>query len=174
MPAYGLNMRPDITRGLKVYVDASFVGEWNSACSEESTSVLSRTGYIIKYANCPIIWSSKLQTEITMSTTEAEYVALSQAIREVIPLMQLLNEVKGSIRITNEELPEFKCKAFEDNQKCIKLAKCPRMQSRTKHIAMKYHHFKSKVIDGIITMTGIDTNDQQVDLLTKNLDKVNF
>eukprot|EP00957_Ditylum_brightwellii_P182667 13913667-Ditylum_brightwellii.AAC.1 len=75
-------MRPDMTRGFEVYKDASFSGEWNSACGEEPTSVLSRTGYIIKYANCPIVWSSKLQTEITMSTTEAEYVALSQAMRE--------------------------------------------------------------------------------------------
>eukprot|EP00957_Ditylum_brightwellii_P115678 8823578-Ditylum_brightwellii.AAC.1 len=43
-PAYGLNMIPDMNRGLEVYVDASFAGEWNSENSEEPTSVLSRTG----------------------------------------------------------------------------------------------------------------------------------
>eukprot|EP00957_Ditylum_brightwellii_P066929 5079553-Ditylum_brightwellii.AAC.1 len=75
-------MRPDLNRGLEVYVDASFAGEWNSENSEEPTSVLSRTGYIIKYANCLIVWTPKLQTEIALSTTEAEYVALSQAMRE--------------------------------------------------------------------------------------------
>eukprot|EP00957_Ditylum_brightwellii_P171472 13053879-Ditylum_brightwellii.AAC.1 len=60
-PAFGLNTRPDTNRGLETYVDASFAGEWSSANSEEPMSVLSRTGYIIKYANCPIAWTSKLQ-----------------------------------------------------------------------------------------------------------------
>jgi hypothetical protein len=44
---------------------------------------MSHTGYVIMYANCPIFWASKLQTEIALSTAEAEYIALSQALREV-------------------------------------------------------------------------------------------
>eukprot|EP00957_Ditylum_brightwellii_P177544 13523483-Ditylum_brightwellii.AAC.1 len=47
-------MRPDLRRGLEVYVDASFEGEWGQAWSDEPTSVLSRTGSVIKYANCPM------------------------------------------------------------------------------------------------------------------------
>ena len=42
------------------------------------------------YAGCPLTWSSKIQTEIALSTTEAEYIALSQSLREVIPMMNLL------------------------------------------------------------------------------------
>eukprot|EP00957_Ditylum_brightwellii_P023551 1777590-Ditylum_brightwellii.AAC.1 len=64
-------MKPDLTKGLEVYVDASFAGDWNQAWSEEASLVLSRTGFVIKYEDCPIIWASKLQTEITLSTTEA-------------------------------------------------------------------------------------------------------
>eukprot|EP00957_Ditylum_brightwellii_P070064 5321255-Ditylum_brightwellii.AAC.1 len=64
-------MKPDLTKGLEVYVDASFVGDWNQAWSEEPSSVLLRTDFVIKYADCPIVWASKLQTEITLSTTEA-------------------------------------------------------------------------------------------------------
>eukprot|EP00957_Ditylum_brightwellii_P174217 13263712-Ditylum_brightwellii.AAC.1 len=90
-------MRPDMNIGLEVYVDAPFAREWNGKNSEEPTSVLSRTGYMIKYASCPIVWASKLQTEITLSTTEAEYVALSQAMRVVIPLKHLLNKIKGQL-----------------------------------------------------------------------------
>ena len=56
-PKYGINMRPDMTQGLEVYVDASFAGDWNNSWSEEPSFVMSRTGYIIKYANCPIVWS---------------------------------------------------------------------------------------------------------------------
>eukprot|EP00957_Ditylum_brightwellii_P180058 13716277-Ditylum_brightwellii.AAC.1 len=78
---YGLNMRLDINGGLEVYVDVSFAGEWKNASSEEPTSVSSTTGYIIKYANCLIVWTSQIQTEITQSTTETEYVALSQVMK---------------------------------------------------------------------------------------------
>ena len=56
--------------------------------------MMSRTGYTIYYANCPVIWSSKLQTEIALSTTEAEYIALSQSLRDVLPLISLLRELK--------------------------------------------------------------------------------
>eukprot|EP00957_Ditylum_brightwellii_P076519 5816071-Ditylum_brightwellii.AAC.1 len=84
-------MKPDLTKGLEVYDDASFAGDWNQAW------------------NCPIVWTSKLQTEITLSTTEAEYVALSHALREAIPLINLLNEIKDSINIAREEKAEFKC-----------------------------------------------------------------
>eukprot|EP00957_Ditylum_brightwellii_P029997 2270344-Ditylum_brightwellii.AAC.1 len=85
-------MRPDMSRGLEVFVDVSFAGDWQHAWSGESSSVLQRTGFIIKYANCPIVWTSKSQTEIALSTTEAKYIAMSHTMREAIPLMRLLNE----------------------------------------------------------------------------------
>ena len=47
---------------------------------------LSRTGFVIRYAGCPIIWSSKLQTEIALSTAEAEYIAMSQVLWEALPV----------------------------------------------------------------------------------------
>ena len=56
----GIIYSPDKTRRIDTYVDASFAGEWNTEWSEEPSSVMSRTGYVIMYANCPIIWCSKL------------------------------------------------------------------------------------------------------------------
>ena len=47
---------------------------------------MSRMGYVITYAGCPVLWCSNLQTEIALSATEEEYIALGQAIHEVIPL----------------------------------------------------------------------------------------
>ena len=68
------------------------------------------------YAGCPINWVSKLQTEIalTLSTAEAEYIAFSQSLREVIPLMSMMKELQQSfpIEITN---PDFNCTVHEDN-----------------------------------------------------------
>ena len=57
---YGMIYKPDKTKSIDTFVDASFAGEWNTAWSDEPSSVMSRTGYIILFANCPIIWSSKL------------------------------------------------------------------------------------------------------------------
>jgi hypothetical protein len=76
----GYILKPTSSRNLNCYVDADFAGLWNAESSEEPCSVKSRTGYIITFANCPVLWSSKLQTEIALSTTEAEYIALLQAM----------------------------------------------------------------------------------------------
>ncbi len=64
--------KPDVSKGLECYVDADFAGGWSQADSENADNVLSRTGYIIMYADCPILWVSCLQTEIALSTAEAE------------------------------------------------------------------------------------------------------
>eukprot|EP00957_Ditylum_brightwellii_P118202 9015472-Ditylum_brightwellii.AAC.1 len=70
---------------------------------------------------------------------------MSQAMREVISLINLLNEIKEPIRISQDSSVELKCTVFEDNNGCIELAKCPRMRPRTKHISIKHHHFRKKV-----------------------------
>eukprot|EP00957_Ditylum_brightwellii_P062603 4751467-Ditylum_brightwellii.AAC.1 len=85
---------------------------------------------------------------------------MSHVMREAIPLMRLLNEVKGSVNIIMDEKAEFKCKVFEDNNGCIELAKYPRMRPRTNRIVIKYYHFRSKVEDGSIRIKRVDTNDQ--------------
>eukprot|EP00957_Ditylum_brightwellii_P035212 2670271-Ditylum_brightwellii.AAC.1 len=114
-PMYGLHTRPAMSRGLEVFVNASFAGDWQQVWSVESSSLLSRTGFIIKYDNRPIVWTSKLQTEIALNTTEAEHIAMSHAMREAILLMRLLNEAKGSININMDKKADFKCTVFEDN-----------------------------------------------------------
>lgn len=90
----GIMFNLDKTRGVECYTDTDFAGSWNAEDSEDATNVLSRSGYIIYYVGCPVLWKSKLQTEIVLSMTEAEYIALSQALREVIPFMELLKEMK--------------------------------------------------------------------------------
>ena len=54
---------------------------------------MSQTGYVIAYAGCTINIVSKLKTEISLRTAEAKYIALSQALRKLIPLMNLLEEI---------------------------------------------------------------------------------
>jgi hypothetical protein len=77
------------------YCDADFSGNWNPDIAEhDGSTARSRTGYIVTYAGAPVVWASKLQTEIALSSTESEYVALSQSLREVLPLMRLVKELK--------------------------------------------------------------------------------
>ena len=92
--------------------------------------------------------------------TEAEYISLSTALREVIPLMQLLLEFLEHKLVTEKYVPKVYCKAFEDNSGALELAKTPRMRPRTKHINTKYHHFRSHVANGSIILEKIDGTEQ--------------
>ena len=92
-------MYPKNDKGFKCFVDANFAGGWSTNKSDNLTSVYSRPGYIIKYKNCPIIWASKLQSKISLSTTEAEYIDLSQAMREIIPMMGHLEQLEKTLNI---------------------------------------------------------------------------
>ena len=89
----GMRFRADITRGLEVFVNASFARNWDKkdAQTGDRDAARSRHGYIILYYGCPLIWKSQLQTEVALSSTESEYTGLSYALREDIPLMSLLN-----------------------------------------------------------------------------------
>ena len=164
----GIIYKPDTSKGLECYVDADFAGGWQKADAESADSVMSRTGYVLMYAGCPIHWVSKLQTEIALSTAEAEYIALSQSLREVIPLMTMMKELKSAFPI-EIQVPNFNCTVHEDNQSCISMATKQKFSPRTKHIALKYHHFRSYVDSKRIEIQYINTHDQLADSLTKPL-----
>ena len=94
-------------------------------------------GYIITYAGCPMHWTSKMQTEIALSTTEAEYVALSQLTRKVLPIIWLLEEEQHhGVPVLNAK-PKVHYKVFEDNAGAIEIANVPKMRPRTKHLNIK-------------------------------------
>ena len=93
---------------------------------------------------CPIIWVSKLQSEIALGTTEAGYIALSQAMRDDIPLTTLIEELSEVLQIKTEK-PKIYCTVFEDNNGALELAKTPKLRPRRKHISLKYHHLRDKV-----------------------------
>jgi hypothetical protein len=86
--------------GIECYVDADFAGGWNIATSANADNIMSHTGFIITYANCPIYWASRLQIKIALSTAEAEYIAMSSALHKVIPLMTLMKELHTSFQCT--------------------------------------------------------------------------
>ena len=161
-------MYPKNDKGLECFVDADFVGGWPTNESDNTASVYSRTRYIIKYSNFLILWASKLQSEIYLSITEAEYIALSQAMREIIPMVEHLEQLEKTLNIESK-LPSVKCKVFEDNNGAIELSKAPKILPRTKHIALKYHHFREHVQKDLFEINPIETLEQVADILTKYL-----
>jgi hypothetical protein len=91
----GIILHPMPDKAFDVFADADFVGNWHRMTgSDDPSTAKSRSDYVILYAGCPIAWTSKLQMIITLSSYEAEYVALSESLRDTIPLMNLINEFK--------------------------------------------------------------------------------
>jgi hypothetical protein len=89
----GTIMRPN-RDGLVCYSDADFAGNWHpQTAGEDSNTACSRSGSLVKYANCPLMWGSRMQTEIVLSSTESQYISLSQSLRDVLPLIRLINEL---------------------------------------------------------------------------------
>ena len=87
-------------------------------------------------------------------------------LRDVTPTMNLEKEISTMLNLKSPG-PMIKCKLFEDNESCIKIAKAPILTPRTKHIALEYHHFRSHVEDVSISIEPIRTGEQNADVLTK-------
>ena len=162
------------TKGLECFVDADWAGNWHEDFSDDPGCANSRTGYLITYAGCPLIWASKMQSLIALSTTEAEYIALSTALREVIHLMHLLDEIKQLGFPVLHRTPRITCKTFEDNKSCLEIATNHKSRPRTKHLSVRLHHFRSYVAAKLIDIQHISTVDQLADIFTKPLGEAPF
>ena len=132
--------KPDLSKGIEVFVDAQFAGGWDSTNAMSADNVYSCTGYVIFYAGCPIFWQSKLQMEIALSMAEAEYIALLQAMREIIPMTNLIWEMNVIFPLYLPQ-PKFVLKFQEVNQSCIAMTNNLKFTPQTKHFAIKYHNF---------------------------------
>jgi hypothetical protein len=156
--------------GLECCSDADCAGNWNKdIATNDDTTARSQTGYIIRYAGCPLIWGSKWQTEIALSSSESEYIALSQSLREVIYIIDLIKEMTASGFQLNTNNTAAKCNAFEDNKGSLEMDTIHKLRPRTNYINVKYHHFCSAVLQEIISKHKIATEDQFADIFTKPL-----
>ena len=86
----------------------------------------------------------------------------------VIPTVSLIEELTSIMTLEYKE-PILKCTIFEDNNGALELARAPIMRPRTKHIALKYHHFRSFVKFKYVRIEPIDTTEQLTDIFTKPL-----
>ena len=183
----GMTLRPNNNLTIDCFVDADFAGLWKAEDDQNPLCVKSRTGFLITFMGCPLHWMSKLQSQIALSTMEAEYIALSQAMREVIGFREILKEIYSLVLNKKEEFESLSFQAisktfgsipsstvYEDNEACLKFATVPKMSPRTKHIAIPYHFFRSKVSNGEIKILPVRTDNQLADQFTKGLPQDKF
>ena len=124
----GLKFKPDPSKGFECFCDADFSGLWNkSLVPVDPSTAKSQSGWIIFYASCHVSWASKLQSQVELSTTKAEHIAMSQALRDVIPVMGLLKEMEEHKFKVICTKPYVYCKAFEDNSGALELARLPKL-----------------------------------------------
>ena len=114
-----------------------------------------------------------MQREIALSSTEAEYNGLSYAVREVIPIINVLNEISQRHHIPTPS-PRLLLKIYEDNAGAIEIASNPKYRPRTKHLNVRLHHFRKFISNGIMKIFKIHTDDQQADIFTKPLAEPQF
>lgn len=151
----GIIYHPNLCSGiLDCYSDADFGG-----CNKTGRST---SGVVITHAGGAISWFSQRQAMTATSTTEAELVAATEAVKEIIYMCRLF---KGMSKLA--EVPVLKV----DNQATVKLAQNPEFHHRTKHIKIKYFFVREKVLEGELGIQHISTEDQLADILTKPLPK---
>jgi hypothetical protein len=175
----GMILKPTTDLSLDCYVDADFAGLWKHEDDQDPICVRSRTDYVMTMGGCPIHWTSKLQTEIALSTTEAEFVALAQAMREFIPMRRAFDDMLSAFHLRQDDSPTVKSTIFEDNNGAISTATTPKMTPCTKHIAVKYLFVKqlfnpSESLKSLFQLVKINTLSQKADVFTKGLGSDGF
>jgi hypothetical protein len=172
----GLVLKPTNDLSIDCFVDADFAGLWPHEDKNDPTCVKSRTGFVICLSNCPVIWSSKLQTDIATSTMEAEYSALSMAMRDLLPFKHLVQTVIKTMKFGEVDNITIRTTVWEDNAGALTLANLEpgRITPRSKHYAVKYHWFRSHLQPNDIKVIKIETSKQKADILTKGLGTTKF
>lgn len=94
------------------------------------------SGFLLKLNNNGILWKTKKQSAVSLSSAESEYVVLIQCVCECIFIGQLLNKIL--------DYNAYAIKVFEDNQSCIKMASTLETK-RTKHIDVRHHFLRDHV-----------------------------
>lgn len=147
---------------------SALVGFSDSDYAGDRATRRSTTGYLFKLAGGPITWSSRKQSTVSLSTTEAEYVAASSAVKESLWLHQLLKDIQEDDKLV---LPMT---LYIDNQSAIKLVKNSEFHQRSKHIDIKFHFIREQFEKGVILPQYVNTASQEADIFTKALSKIVF
>jgi hypothetical protein len=112
----GIYFKTDDSERVDCYEHANFAGLLSVEDGQQPIAAKSRTGYVIMYSCVPVIWVSKMQTQIALSNMEAEYIALLQSMRDLIPIREILKDIKKYMFLDDNYTPKcsYHSKAFKD------------------------------------------------------------
>lgn len=143
---------------MKVYTDSDFAGDANNRKSI--------SGFVIYLNECLLAWRLKQQRNVTLLSTEAEYVAVSEIVTEILFISKLM------------EFIDLKCEypiiVHMDNIGAIYLTNKDKTGTQTKHIDTTYHYVRNYIEDGILKVTFVQLAENKAHLFTKNLGIDNF
>ena len=139
---------------LEVFADADY--------ASKATDRRSVSGGAIMCGGACVCWFSRTQKCVTLSTSEAEYVALGDAVKELLFLRQVWR-----FMLPGKGMPCFPI--FEDNQGAVQLSQNPVSNSNSKHIDVRHHFFRELVRQGDISVSRVSSEYQHADILTKAL-----
>ena len=100
-----------------------------------------------------------MKIEVVLSATEAEYIALSQSTRNLIPIKDMVEYLNKYIKVNNKEINTYST-LFKNNAGTLQLTTEPKYRPRIKHICIKYHHFRQYIKKKIVSIRAIDTNNK--------------
>lgn len=139
------------------FVDSDFAGNIDTRESQ--------FGYVFNLFGSAVSWRSSLQSVVALSTTEAEYIAITKAVKEGIWLKGLLNDFG-----IEQGTATIKC----DSQSVLHLAKHQVFHERSKHIDVKLHFVRYEVNKGVVKMVKVSMKENAADMLTKTLPTEKF
>ena len=147
-----LESNEDAKWELKGFCDSDFAGD-----SDNRNSV---SGFVVYFCGVPISWRSKAQRSVSLSSTEAKYMAISEVATEILFVNGILNFMGVP--------PKYPIQVLVGNIWAIYLSENATTSDHTKHIDTRYHFVRNYIEDGIIKVTFIKSEDNVADVFTKN------
>ena len=126
----------------------------------------SHTGSLLIFNGGPIVWQSKRQSTVALSSAEAEYMALTETLKLCMYVIMISNFMRIDLPLPFPIL----C----DSQSAIQMASNPVSSQRTRHINIRYHYIREQVILGNIIIVYLQTDEMLADIFTKPLGKIKF
>lgn len=146
--------------------DEPLVGYADADWGNDQEDRRSISGNVFLVYGATVSWMTRKQATVSLSSTEAEYISLSQAACEAIWLKNLLKELGV---VFGHPIP-----LFEDNQSCIRIAEEPRDHKRMKHVDIRYNFIREKVQEGLFRILYKPSSEQVADIFTKGLARGSF
>jgi len=143
--------------GLIAHSDSDWAADINNRCSI--------TGYFFKLARSSVSWLSRAQKTVALSSTEAEYMAISDCCWHAMWIINLFGEIGFPVSLIT---------ICGNNQGSLFIGSNPVQEKRTKHIDIHYHYIRECIEDNKVSVVFVPGNDNPADMFTKNLDRLKF